>query len=69
MLWDESFIRLMLVPVLLHMIWNSPFELPFYGKYLLVGIAGWFVCLSCVQEGLKELQIEKEIAKKKEIVQ
>ena len=69
MLWDESFIRLMLVPVLLHMIWNSPFELPFYGKYLLVGIAGWFVCLSCVQEGLKELQIEKEIEKKKEIVQ
>ena len=63
MLWDVGFIRLMLVPVLLHMAWNTPFELPFYGKYLLLGAAGWFVCLSCVQEGLHEVQAEKETAK------
>lgn len=69
MLWDESFIRLMLVPVLLHMLWNSPIELPFFGKYLLIGIAGWFVCFSCVQEGLNEIRIEKEAAKNKEIAQ
>ena len=64
MLVDVDFIRLLLVPVILHMIWNSPFELPFYGKYLLVGAAGWFVCLSLVQEGLHELRAEQIEASK-----
>jgi len=59
MLCDEKFIRLLLVPVFLHMVWNAPFELPFYGKYLVVGAVGWFVCLSLVQEGLHEIAIEQ----------
>jgi RsiW-degrading membrane proteinase PrsW (M82 family) len=59
MLCDENFIRLFIVPVVLHMIWNSPLELPFFGKYLLVGAAGWFVCLSLVQEGLHEVAAEQ----------
>ena len=59
MLCDENFIRLFIVPVVLHMIWNSPLELPFFGKYLLVGAVGWFVCLSLVQEGLHEVAAEQ----------
>ncbi len=65
MLCDEHFIRLLLVPVILHMIWNSPLELPLYGKYLLVGVVGWFVCLSLVQEGLHEIAAEQAEAKNK----
>lgn len=64
MLCDESFIRLLLVPVFLHMVWNSPFQLPLYGNYLLVGIVGWFVCLSLVQEGLHEIAEEQSEANK-----
>lgn len=63
MLCDERFIRLLLVPVFLHMVWNSPFQLPLYGKFLLVGVAGWFVCLSLVQEGLHEIAEEQLEAK------
>lgn len=59
MLCDERFIRLLLVPVLLHMAWNAPLQLPLYGKYLLVGVVGWFVCLSLVQEGLHEIAVEQ----------
>ena len=59
MLCDEKFIRLLLVPVFLHMVWNSPFQLPLYGKYLIVGAVGWFVCLSLVQEGLHEIAAEQ----------
>lgn len=59
MLCDERFIRLLLVPVFLHMVWNSPFQLPLYGTYLLVGAVGWFVCLSLVQEGLREIAVEQ----------
>ena len=63
MLCDERFIRLLLVPVFLHMVWNSPLELPFYGKYLLIGLVGWFVCLSLVQEGLHEIAAEQAEAR------
>ena len=59
MLCDERFIRLLLVPVFLHMVWNSPLQLPLYGTYLLVGVVGWFVCLSLVQEGLHEIAAEQ----------
>lgn len=63
MLCDEKFIRLLLVPVFLHMVWNSPFQLPLYGKYLLVGVVGWSVCLSLVQEGLHEIAAEQSEAR------
>lgn len=59
MLCDERFVRLLLAPVFLHMVWNAPFELPLYGKCLLAGAVGWFVCLSLVQEGLHEIAEEQ----------
>ena len=59
MLCDERFIRLFLVPVVLHMIWNSPWQLPYFGTFIGVGIVGWFVCLSLVQEGLHEIAAEQ----------
>ena len=64
MLCDERFVRLLLVPVFLHMAWNSPFQLPLYGKYLLLGAVGWFVCLSLVQEGLHEISEEQSAARR-----
>lgn len=65
MLCDERFIRLLLVPVFLHMAWNSPFQLPLYGKYLLLGAVGWFVCLALVQEGLHEIAEEQSEARRR----
>ena len=64
MLVDENFIRLFLVPVILHMIWNCPFQLPFCGNQVVVGIVGWIVCLSLVQEGLREVAAEQAGARK-----
>ena len=66
MLCDERFIRLLLIPVVLHMIWNLPdeYQLPLYGNYILVGAAGWFVCISLVQEGLHEVAEEQAGATK-----
>jgi len=64
MLCDEKFIRLLLVPVILHMIWNTPWQLPYFGKYIILGFVGWFVCLSLVQEGLHEIAEEQKDAYK-----
>lgn len=60
MLGDKRFWHLALVPVVLHMVWNAPLELPFFGKYLILGVVGWFVVLSLLQEGLKELRALKK---------
>ena len=60
MLSDKRFWCLALVPVLLHMIWNSPLSLPFFGKFIILGFIGWFVVLSLLQEGLKELRALKK---------
>ena len=64
MLCDERFIRLLLVPVILHMIWNSPLQLPYFGTFIILGFVGWFVCFSLVQEGLHEIAKEQKDAYK-----
>lgn len=56
MLKEPKFVRIFFVAVGLHMFWNSPFELPFMGKYLLIGFIAWVVVLSLVQMGLKEIR-------------
>ena len=68
MLLQGKFLRLFLVPVFFHMIWNSSLKLPVldsergvpYGKYLLLGVLAWIVILSLLQEGLREIREEKE---------
>lgn len=64
MLCDERFVRLLLVPVVLHMIWNSPFQLPYFAMHTIIGLVGWFVCLSLVQEGLREIAAKQKEARR-----
>ena len=59
MLSQGRFLRLFLVPVVFHMVWNSNWELPFYGKYLILGALAWIVVLSLLQEGLREIREEQ----------
>ena len=60
MLSQGRFLRLFLVPVIFHMIWNSSWRLPFYGKFLILGTLAWIVVLSLLQEGLREIRDEQE---------
>lgn len=62
MLKDPRFYRVFAFSVVLHMLWNSPIDLPFYGKYILLGFGAWVVVLSLVQQGLKQLREEKMAA-------
>lgn len=54
-LLSGSFLRLFIVPVALHFIWNSDLQLPYFGTPLLLGFVGWVVLLSLVQSGLREV--------------
>ena len=60
--FDWRFLRLFLCPVILHCLWNAGFELPYYGKEIIIGLVGWIVVLALVQEGLNELREEKKKA-------
>ena len=56
---ERRFLRIFILAVAFHMLWNCPLHLPFYGKYLILGIAAWIILLGLVQEGLRELRTEK----------
>lgn len=59
MLKDTRFLKVFGTAIVLHMAWNSPIEIPFYGKYLILGSIGWIVTLGLIQSGLKQLREEK----------
>jgi RsiW-degrading membrane proteinase PrsW (M82 family) len=52
-----QFLRLFAIPVALHFIWNLDFDLPFFGKELILGFIAWVVVISLVQTGLKEIAV------------
>lgn len=56
MVREPRFMRVFLLAVGLHMIWNAPFTLPFYLKYLALGFVAWVVNLGLIQVGLKEIR-------------
>lgn len=63
MFFNPRFLRTFLVPVALHMFWNSPL-LRFEGalgliKPILVGGIGWYVVLGLVQEGMRQIRDEQ----------
>jgi protease PrsW len=55
-----TFLKAFLIPVVLHMLWNSPIELPFLAKYLVIGAVAWFVVFGLVQQGLKQVKQESD---------
>jgi protease PrsW len=58
MLADPRWRRVMAVAVLLHMLWDSGFELGGL-LYPMIGLAGWFMVASLMQEGLTQLRLEQ----------
>lgn len=59
MVLDGRFWHLFLVPVILHMLWNADFSLPYHIKEISLGVVAWIVILALIQEGLKEIRSEK----------
>lgn len=65
MLLDGRFWHLAIVPVILHMLWNADFSLPYHLKNIGLGLVAWIIILALIQEGLKELRLEKVAAYEK----
>ena len=69
MLIDGRFWHLFLVPVILHMLWNTDFTLPYHIKSIILGIVAWIIIFALIQEGLKEIRKEKLETMKKPVEQ
>jgi RsiW-degrading membrane proteinase PrsW (M82 family) len=78
MLTEPTFMRTFMIPMLLHMTWNSPL-LQFTGflglaKYALLGIVGWYVAFTLIQQGLRQVreaqltQAQAEYTRTKEVI-
>jgi len=60
MLLDSAFLKTMAIPMVLHMLWNAPFQLPFELHHIAIGIVGWFVVFGLVQQGLHQIREQQE---------
>jgi protease PrsW len=61
MIKDMKFFRVFVAAVVLHTLWNSSINLPFYGKYIILGVISWIIVFGLLQEGLKQLRAQKSI--------
>jgi RsiW-degrading membrane proteinase PrsW (M82 family) len=63
MVKDPRFLRVFVLVVCLHVLWDAPIGIPslgdilgVLGKYALLGVIAWVVVLSYVQNGLKQIR-------------
>lgn len=56
MLADPRFLRVLLVCMAMHMIWNSPWQPSMYIKYIALGACAWLLVLGMIQSGLKQVR-------------
>ena len=65
-LFDAAFLRIAIVPVLLHMLWNSPLLTRNTGQVLLkwgvCGAVGWIVVLLLVNQGIAQVRTARAAA-------
>ena len=60
MLFDSRFLKAFLIPVLMHAIWDAPWQLPFAGNQILTGLVTWYVVFGLVQQGLRQVKEEQK---------
>ncbi len=56
MVTDPRFVRVLLICVAMHMIWDAPWYPPLDLKYLLLGAVAWLLVLGFIQAGLKQVR-------------
>jgi protease PrsW len=59
MLLDVSFLKAFAIPVVMHAIWDAPWQLPFQGNQILTGLVTWYVVFGLVQQGLRQVKEEQ----------
>lgn len=64
MWFDPRFLRVLVICMVMHMLWNfDGISLPYYGKYILLGAVAWLLVLGMIQDGLKQVRTAQAAAK------
>lgn len=61
MLMDIKFLKAFCIPMILHMLWNSPLPSPFLIRHLVLGALGWYIVFGLVQQGLRQVKGEQQV--------
>jgi RsiW-degrading membrane proteinase PrsW (M82 family) len=69
MLVNPKFLTALIIPIVLHMVWDSPLQVPFYAVQLTIGVVGWYVVFGLVQQGLRQVKTEQTDALHEELSQ
>ena len=59
MLLDTRFLKAFAIPVVMHAIWDAPWQLPFQGNQIVTGLITWYVVFGLVQQGLRQVKEEQ----------
>ena len=60
MLFDTRFLKAFMIPVVLHAIWDAPWQLPFLLNQIVRGNITWYVVFGLVQQGLRQVKEEQK---------
>ena len=60
MLLDNRFLKAFMIPVVLHTLWDAPWQLPFDGNYIISALVSWYVVFGLVQQGLRQVKEEQK---------
>lgn len=67
MLKNPGFVRTFVTVMVLHMLWNAPFEIPFIPyiwflptKQIILGVIAWIMALGLIQSGLKQIKMAQQ---------
>lgn len=75
MLFDWRFLRVFLIVVVLHALWNSPLTLPVVGGMsgylalrIVFGLVGWLIIFLLVQAGLRQIKVAQREQSSEQVV-
>ena len=60
MLFDARFLKAFAIPVVMHAVWDAPWQLPFQGNQIITGLITWYVVFGLVQQGLRQVKEEQK---------
>lgn len=69
MFTDKRFVQAYCIPVVLHMIWNAPIQLPFWSKQIVLTAIAWYVIFALIQQGLHQVRDEQKLRLKETLDQ
>jgi protease PrsW len=61
MLLDHRFLKAFAIPVVLHTLWDCPWQLPFDGNMIISALVSWYVVFGLVQQGLHQVKEEQKV--------